>query len=135
MFSRARPILYLDIGLDTNWGQCFQSVVQFFFRYFGVSVYTYKYMGRGMGFPTMWYVRPENLRSSCAYAQSDQSLCSSLKYSMSVKLLIEHLLEFLSLKGPSESTLVKMPHCWKAHVTTIIVLCYCKYVQCYLFVF
>ena len=24
-----RPFLYLDIGLDTNWGQCFQSVVQF----------------------------------------------------------------------------------------------------------
>ena len=39
---------------------------------------------------------------------------------MSVKLLIEHNLEFLSLKGDnrglSESTLVKMPHCWKSHV-------------------
>ena len=38
---------------------------------------------------------------------------------MSVKLLAEHQLEFLSLKrgctGPSESTLVKMPHCWKSH--------------------
>ena len=35
---------------------------------------------------------------------------------MSVKLLTEHHLEFLSLKGgctgSSESTLVKMPHCW-----------------------
>ena len=45
---------------------------------------------------------------------------------MSVKLLTEHHLEFLSLKGActgtSESTLVKMPHCWKsrvaAHFTT-----------------
>ena len=40
---------------------------------------------------------------------------------MSVKLLTEQYLEFLSLKGgcrgSSESTLVKMPHCWKSHVT------------------
>ena len=38
---------------------------------------------------------------------------------MIVKLLIEHQLEFLSLnggcRGSSESTLVKMPHCWKSH--------------------
>ena len=41
---------------------------------------------------------------------------------MSVKLLTEHHLEFLTLKGghtgSSESTLVKMPHYWKSHVTT-----------------
>ena len=39
---------------------------------------------------------------------------------MIVKLLTEHHLEFLSLKGgctgSSESTLVKMPHFWKSHV-------------------
>ena len=39
---------------------------------------------------------------------------------MSVKLLTEHHLEFLSLKGgctgSPESTLVKIPHCWKSHV-------------------
>ena len=39
---------------------------------------------------------------------------------MNVKLLTEKLLEFLSLKGEctgsSESTLVKIPHCWKSHV-------------------
>ena len=62
----------------------------------------------------------QSLRSTCAYAQSDQSLCLSLVYSMSVKLPTEHNLEFLSLKGgctgSSESTLVKMPHCWKSHV-------------------
>ena len=38
---------------------------------------------------------------------------------MIVKLLAEHHLEFLSLKGgcrgSSESKLVKMPHCWKSH--------------------
>ena len=43
---------------------------------------------------------------------------------MSVQLLNEHHLEFLSLKGgctgSSESTLVKMPHCWKSHVTAHI---------------
>ena len=40
---------------------------------------------------------------------------------MVVKLLPEHHLEFLTLKGgctdSSKSTLVKMPHCWKSHVT------------------
>ena len=40
---------------------------------------------------------------------------------MSVKLLTEHYLEFLSLKGgctsSSESILDKIPHCWKSHVT------------------
>ena len=38
---------------------------------------------------------------------------------MIVKLLTEHNLEFLSLKGgcrsSSESTLVKMSNCWKSH--------------------
>ena len=63
----------------------------------------------------------QRLRSACVYAQSDQSLCYSLEYSISVRLLTEHHLEFLRLKGgctgSSESTLVKMPHCWKSHVT------------------
>ena len=40
---------------------------------------------------------------------------------MIVKLLTEHHLELLSLKrgcrSSSDSTLVKMPHCWKSHVT------------------
>ena len=40
---------------------------------------------------------------------------------MSVKLLAAQNLAFLSLKGgctgSPESTLVKMPHCWKSHVT------------------
>ena len=61
----------------------------------------------------------QSLRSACAYAQSDQSLCYSLEYFMSVKLLTEHHLEFLCFKGGCtvsfESTVVKMPHCWKSH--------------------
>ena len=43
---------------------------------------------------------------------------------MIVKLLTEHHLEFLSLeggcRGSSESTLVKMPHCWKSRATAHI---------------
>ena len=43
---------------------------------------------------------------------------------MSVKLLTERNLDFLSLKGgctsSAESTLVKMPHFWKSHVTAHI---------------
>ena len=39
---------------------------------------------------------------------------------MNVKVLTEHHLELLSLKGDctgsSESTLVKIAHCWKSHV-------------------
>ena len=49
---------------------------------------------------------------ACAYVQSDQSLCLLLEYSINVKLLTEHNLEFLSLKRgctvSAESTLVKM---------------------------
>ena len=40
---------------------------------------------------------------------------------MTPRLLTEQQLEFLSLTGgctgSSESTLVKMPNCWKSHVT------------------
>ena len=69
----------------------------------------------------------QSLKSACAYAQSDQSLCLSLEYSMTVKLLTEHHLEFLRPKrgctGSYESTHVKMPHCWKSHVTTQLFEC------------
>ena len=45
---------------------------------------------------------------------------------MRVKLLTEHHLEFLSLTegctGLSESTLVKMPHCWKSHAEAQILM-------------
>ena len=61
------------------------------------------------------------LRPACACAQSDQCLCQLLVCSTNIKLLTEHHLEFLSLKGGCtgsyESTLVKMPHCRKSHVT------------------
>ena len=66
----------------------------------------------------------QRLRSN---AQSDQNLFQAFEYSMSVKLLTEHNLEYLSLKGgctgSSESTLIKMPYYWKFHVTA--------HIQCY----
>ena len=62
----------------------------------------------------------QSLRSACACAQVNLSLCQSLECSMSVKLLAEHHLEFLSLTGGctslSKPTLVKIPHRWKSHV-------------------
>ena len=74
-----------------------------------------------MRFPTILYVGPAKPQISLHI--SDQSRCLSLEYSMTVKLRTEHHLEFLNLKGGctglSESTLVKMPHCWKSHVAHI----------------
>ena len=46
---------------------------------------------------------------------------------MIVNLLTEHHLELLSLKGgctgSTESTHVKMPHCWKSHAMAQLLLC------------
>ena len=73
------------------------------------------------------------LRSACAYSQSDQSLCLSLEY----KLLTEEHLEFLSLTGgctgSSESTLVKMSHCWKSHAVAHIIIFACSKFDYYSF--
>ena len=56
---------------------------------------------------------------------------------MNIKLLTEHHLEFLSLKGgctgSSESTLVKMPHSWKSHVTAHMLM-KCKANKTYRFI-
>ena len=65
-----------------------------------------------MRFPTMWYVRPAKF----------------LENSMTVKLLTEQHLEFVSVKGgcrgSSESTFVKMPYCWKSHVAAQMAFCW-----------
>ena len=57
----------------------------------------------------------QSLGPACTYVQSDQSLCKSLEYSISVKLT-EHHLEFLGIKGSctcsSESTLVTCHGCY-----------------------
>ena len=45
-----------------------------------------------------------------------------IKYQIMLIKMTEHHLQFLSLKGgctgSSESTHVKMPHCWKSHALT-----------------
>ena len=70
----------------------------------------------------------QRLRPACTYAQSDQSLCSSLEHSMNIKLLTEHHFEFLSLiggcTGLSESIHVKIPLCWKSHVAAQLSSCW-----------
>ena len=52
---------------------------------------------------------------------------------MIVKLLTEHHLEFLSLKGgcrgSSESTLVQMSNCWKSHASAHIMVMFLLYFQ------
>ena len=72
-------------------------------------------MRHDMRFPTMWYVRS---------ARPQISLGLLLEYSMTVKLLTEQHLKFLSLKGGctglSESTQAKMPRCWKTHAVAHI---------------
>ena len=68
----------------------------------------------------------QSLRSACAHAQSDQSLCLSFAYFMSVKPLTEHHLKFLSFiggcRGSAESTLFKMSNFGKSHAATHIYL-------------
>ena len=48
---------------------------------------------------------------------------------MSIELLTEHHLQFLSIKGDctgsSESTLVKMSHCWKSRDAAQRMMIYC----------
>ena len=88
-----------------------------------------------------------SLRSACAYAQSDQSLCFSLEYSMTVKLLTlskkegkdqeynlaPHLTQDTHGKvtpsgvsklsrGVDRLVRVKMPNCWKSHVAAHVIL-------------
>ena len=45
---------------------------------------------------------------------------------MTVKLLSQHHLEFLGLRGgctgSTESALVKMPHCWKSRIAALFVI-------------
>ena len=67
----------------------------------------------------------------CATSKASDQPAQSLEYSMLVKLLTEHLLELLSLKGGCrgwfESTHVQMPHCWKSHANAHIVCLHCLY--------
>ena len=91
-------------------------------------------MSPAMRFSTMWYVQPAKPQISQP-EQSDLSLCESLEYSMTVRLLTKQYFEFLSLTGGctglSESIHVKMPHCWKSrrgsnHSTGLIIMLFDK---------
>ena len=67
----------------------------------------------------------QGLRSACAYAQSGQSLCLSIEFSVTVGLLTGRRLGFLCLgggggggcAGSAGSARVRRPHCWKSHAT------------------
>ena len=100
-------------GLSEEWVRCFDA-----------SEINDLWWASAWDFQQCGMCDQQSLRSACAYAQSDQSLCCSLGYSMIVKLLTEHHLEFLSLKGgctgSSESTLVKMSNCWKSHALALM---------------
>ena len=54
--------------------------------YFLDLIYKAVNMSHNMRFLTMWYWDQQSLRSACAYAQSDQSLCLLFDYSVTVKL-------------------------------------------------
>ena len=79
-------------------------------------------MNRDMRFPkNVVFATSKGSDQPCAYVQTDQSICLTLEYSMTVKLLTEHNLEFTGGgTGSSESSLVKMPHCWKSRVAAHI---------------
>ena len=62
----------------------------------------------------MWYVRPAKAQISGAYAQSDQSICKSLKHSTTVKLLIEYHLVYLTLNEAAQARLSL--HLSKCHI-------------------
>ena len=68
-------------------------------------------MSRDKRFPIRGMCDQQSLRPACAYAQSDHNLRYSLDYSISVKQVTEHHVEFPNLKGGctglAESTLVK----------------------------
>ena len=85
----------------------------------------HKQMSHDKRFPTMWYVRLTKPQVSLRI-RAVWSGPMLVAYFMRVKLLTEHHLEFLILKGgctgSSESTLVKIPHCWKSHVAAQIIL-------------
>ena len=82
-------------------------------------------MSHDNGFPTMWYVRLAKDQNSLRIGAIWSEPLLVIEHSMIVKLLTEHHLECLSLKGgcrgSSESTHVKMPHCWKSYTLAHIV--------------
>ena len=77
-------------------------------------------LSHDLKFPTMWYVGPAKVKISLRI----RAVWSEPLLVACLRLLTKHYLEFISLKGgctsSSESTHVKLPHCWKWHVAAHI---------------
>ena len=86
-----------------------------------------------MRFPTMWYVRPAKPQISLRIRAVSSEPMLVAYYSLIVKLLTEHHLVFLSLKGvcrgSSESTPVKIPDYWKSHALAHLLYVFCKFLS------
>ena len=79
-------------------------------------------MSRNIRFPTMWeYVRPAKPRVSLRIRSvwSEPLLVAWIYYENKATDWTPFGVSKLKAgcTGPCESTLVKMPHCWKSHVT------------------
>ena len=86
-------------------------------------------MSRDMRFPTMWYVRPAKpqislrIRAVCSEPLLSAWIfydCSATNWTLFRVSKLKRGLQ----TGSSESTLVKMPHCWKSHVAAHIIMKY-----------
>ena len=65
-----------------------------------------------MRFPTMWYVRPAKAQTSLRIRAVWSEPCWSIEYSMTVKLLTEHHLEFKAKTEAAQARLsLVMPKC------------------------
>ena len=69
-----------------------------------------------MRFPTMWYVRPAKAQISLRIRAVWSEPLQVAWIFYECKATDRTLFRVSKLKGSSESTLVKMPHRWKAHV-------------------
>ena len=81
------------------------------------------YMSRNMRFPTMWYMRPAKTQISLRIRTvwSEPLLYSRLNILWLLSCWPNGIWSFKATGSP-ESTLVKMPHCWKSHVAAHMVL-------------
>ena len=77
-------------------------------------------MSRNVRFPTMWYVRPAKAQTSLRIRAvwSEPLLVAWIFYDCLATDRTSFWVSKLKrgLHRSSESTLVKMPHCWKSHV-------------------
>ena len=73
----------------------------------------------------------QSLRSACACAQSDRSLCLSLECYVTVGLLPGCRLGFVPGGGRAGlGPRVRVPHCWRSHATALdsIIPSFCTFV-------